>query len=1221
MKRKLLLAMVAVLSIVGVRQAKAYTVNDLTSAGWTKVTSLSDVDNYYYVFVDAASSDYAMGRLSYGTNKPVYMPLADPMGFAGAVWYLGEDGGNYTIKNLGDDKFFISGTAGWNDSMNENKYDDEGRFTFTLNSGKYDIKSVKTSSYVGPWNNDNKVSLSNGYEDIAANKGADQAPGFYLYAMLRTDYNAKRINASWLINHGWSEVTDNAQLGNTSNYYLIVESVTMGYALARTSNGRPASKSLSNPFVTPSLVWLTETSGSGYKLQSNFDKTYFTSAAGDWNTSMSNTPNADIIATLADGVYTLSAGGTSNIGHWRDDQFFPYENENVAANKNTTNRNSYHIYTISKTDYATQRASLISTAAAAATKDNPVNFSEFIVNNSDFAVLAKMGWNVSGSWGNQQTSNGTFETWNSNNVSVTQELTDIPSGKYKLTVQMVSGNDGRVPYLYANGSQEYTANVTQQATDASYGGMKNEITADVNYGLLTVNPYVSNGTLTVGMKAPSGWVVFDNFNLYYYGPTIEGEAIALPAGDMTADKWYYFDIAVDGDYNLTAANLGNIVYTTDGTILIEDESDVTATFASAKVNLTAGRYYVKSSSEQTFTVDADVKTYEVGDVTAQSISNGEYIKSLTTLVLTFGDAATNDGDAELEVIGGAVATLYKGGLSTGKTGTLAANDGAKTLTATFTDVDLAINSTDYHIVIPAGAFGYDGHASNSEVTVTFNTPLFADGDYYMKNKDNEAYFAGGNGWGTQAITNTIGHKVTLTALSDGKYYINTYLSNGGDNQYLNGLWCDGAATGWTFTASGDDYIISNNTGKLTAGSIGATMTLTDGTGDNTKWTLLTTAAWKAEQVARLDAAAADNGVDATFYIPAANFNRNDLDNSSWQGGPGIDGLGTGDATCNYNAQKWNTTPFDVYQELTNLKPGAYKLTAQGFYRNGTTDDRNAYLYANGFSVSLVNIKSAGVTEQDDDKGFTTENSGYYVPNKQDQAAKTFNNNYYNNELWFNVGNDGALRVGVKKSTGAAGDWTVFDKFQLTYYGLGAHVNVSAAGFATLYTDVALDFTGTGLEAYIATLSTETVTLTAVESVPANTGVVLKGTEGEYFIPTTASPAADQGSLEGSATAATAHDAFVGEGYYIYGLTQTGEGKAQFTKITSGSVAAGKAFLKVSTALTSKNLRIVDGATEVTAPEVVETEEPEVLYNMAGIPVGKDFKGYVINQKGEKRLQR
>ena len=201
-------------------------------------------------------------------------------------------------------------------------------------------------------------------------------------------------------------------------------------------------------------------------------------------------------------------------------------------------------------------------------------------------------------------------------------------------------------------------------------------------------------------------------------------------------------------------------------------------------------------------------------------------------------------------------------------------------------------------------------------------------------------------------------------------------------------------------------------------------------------------------------------------------------------------------------------------------------------------------------------------------------------------------------------------------------WSFFNNFTLTYYAPAKKVSVSAAGFATLYTDQALDFTGTGLTAYTAKLKGETVDLTEVTTIPANTGVVLKGDEGAYMIPVIESSSTDPEDLTGNVSASTDYNAFVGEGYYIYGLALNG-GQAQFTKVTSGSVAPGKAFLKVSTAVSSKSLRaVVPGQpTEVTAPEVVETEEPEVLFNMAGIPVGKDFKGYVINQKGEKRLQR
>ena len=231
------------------------------------------------------------------------------------------------------------------------------------------------------------------------------------------------------------------------------------------------------------------------------------------------------------------------------------------------------------------------------------------------------------------------------------------------------------------------------------------------------------------------------------------------------------------------------------------------------------------------------------------------------------------------------------------------------------------------------------------------------------------------------------------------------------------------------------------------------------------------------------------------------------------------------------------------------------------------------------------------------------------------------------DFFVNIPSSGDYRLLLKNGNTGLDQNIVISNFEM-YSVPNQSVTISAAGFATLYNAYALDFehaTPAGLTAYTADLDGETVTLTAVNNVPAETGVVLKGAVGTYSIPVIASSSTEKGDLTGSVSAATAHDAFVGEGYYIYGLALSKEeaGKVEFAKITSGSVAPGKAFLKVSTAVSSKSLRaVVSGQpTEVTAPEVVETEEPEVLYNMAGIPVGKDFKGYVINQKGEKRLQR
>ena len=81
-------------------------------------------------------------------------------------------------------------------------------------------------------------------------------------------------------------------------------------------------------------------------------------------------------------------------------------------------------------------------------------------------------------------------------------------------------------------------------------------------------------------------------------PCISTIAEELPDnGEMTAGEWYYFDVATEGHYDFVASSLGNIVYTTDGNLA--EGASVASKFSVKNNNLTATRYYVKSSSAQT----------------------------------------------------------------------------------------------------------------------------------------------------------------------------------------------------------------------------------------------------------------------------------------------------------------------------------------------------------------------------------------------------------------------------------------------------------------------------------------------------------------------------------------------------------------------------------------------------------------------------------------------
>ena len=175
--------------------------------------------------------------------------------------------------------------------------------------------------------------------------------------------------------------------------------------------------------------------------------------------------------------------------------------------------------------------------------------------------------------------------------------------------------------------------------------------------------------------------------------------------------------------------------------------------------------------------------------------------------------------------------------------------------------------------------------------------------------------------------------------------------------------------------------------------------------------------------------------------------------------------------------------------------------------------------------------------------------------------------------------------------------------------------IAAAGWASLFTPYALDFSGvTGLTAYTATVSGTTVTLTKVENVPANTGVVLKGVADNYSIPVIASSSTAKGNLIGAATA-TAYDAF--SGYDLYALKVNGESKAQFYKVTSGNIAAGKAFLKIAQGGAARELSIVfdDETTGIHSIDNGKMTIDNSVYDLSGRRVAKPTKGlYIVNGK-------
>ena len=313
-------------------------------------------------------------------------------------------------------------------------------------------------------------------------------------------------------------------------------------------------------------------------------------------------------------------------------------------------------------------------------------------------------------------------------------------------------------------------------------------------------------------------------------------------------------------------------------------------------------------------------------------------------------------------------------------------------------------------------------------------PVFADGTYYIYNPASGKYLGAGSSWGTHAVINTEGLDYILTyTAADGKYTIDSQVSNGGNSHFLNGEWNDGGAMGWIFAKTADgELTISNGSAFLTVQENGEVLLKDDATAEAAHWVLKT----KAERVAELAAATKAAPVNASFLIAANNFSRNDLRNkTAWTG----DDFSVGGDNTNMNAEKWggNSQTFDIKQTV-ELPNGIYKVTWNGYYRyNNTSDNTNdvaASTHADGTEVInsfvYLNNKDYALTSIADEAAVAAFGK---MPFSQGDASAAFGQGLYEQSAEVTI-EEGQLIIGIKKINHPGTDWTVWDNFRLSYLG-------------------------------------------------------------------------------------------------------------------------------------------------------------------------------------------
>lgn len=836
----------------------------------------------------------------------------------------------------------------------------------------------------------------------------------------------------------------------------------------------------------------------------------------------------------ADGSWTIknqvakaiNGKNTYYVGPWNPKAFA--DNNVVAGNKEGDDVGHFKIYAMSRADYY---ASSLASAFSGATKDSPADVTTMVANAGfeyrDFA------WTRTGTYGNQQWGNGSMESRNNNAVSVTQNIVELPNGLYKVTVDMIAGpNKALNAYLYASADNEVTANVTANASKDNYDTMNSEVAGRT---LTADNISVTNSSLTLGFKDPAtgdGWLCVDNFKLYYYGPTIAGNATEFTSGSaVTAGQWYYFDVAATGEYAFTTTDaLSNIFYTTVGATLIEDEDkDGVKTNPTAVTTLTKGRIYFKASANATVTIAPNAFVYTVGAATT-SFSNGDYLGALTTVSYKFADSESNDPAASFAILNGeATASLKKNGEKVA-TGVLSLS--GNVLTATFS-ATLVQGVSDYSVSLPADVVGYAGHASNEAVELPFKTGALADGTYYFKRNDADyRYLTRGGNYGTEAVTDRFGIAFETAIQANGKYTLknvdhslvakkNVYLNYGGstytdqDNAYN---WTITATSGGFYLKTTDEasFITTAHEATYDYNYISATATegeaivwtpmskseyiddLTDRT-DAEAAAIASAAGFEATtRAALLTALAKKTAQDATGYItnPTLSTNADGWTNVQYEGQRKQDAI-----RFNGGAEVWSYIG-GAKQTISGLPEGVYKVTVKSTWR--IADAAEANLAGNEANVTAWIYASAGSTTD-----YTQLKNWYDTKPANNAAIISSTTDDYVNTVYVYVPADKDLTIGIAQPSWCGVPWMPFAGWTLTYYTdnpvqfnkdfivaqkgditglINGTFDANAAGWTGYNNHITFlgrSWRGNGLNPYIETTSTGTMT-TRVGNMPAGT---------------------------------------------------------------------------------------------------------------------------------------
>ena len=330
------------------------------------------------------------------------------------------------------------------------------------------------------------------------------------------------------------------------------------------------------------------------------------------------------------------------------------------------------------------------------------------------------------------------------------------------------------------------------------------------------------------------------------------------------------------------------------------------------------------------------------------------------------------------------------------------------------------------------------------------------------------------------------------------------------------------------------------------------------------------AAHTAWQIAKADAASSNDITKVIFDAAVSDFTRwNNARNNSGQQYTG--------APDNKYFDAWNNDPSDGKQKIYGLPAGTYTLKVATRASADVTDKSKYNVWVSGGSADVSAL------------GNHIGSSGGCLGNGWNWTI-----------LSFTLVEKADVEIGFY-SCPPTDLWAGADDWHLYKGSLSETATIGATGWATFSSDYALDFTGiSDFEAYMITgHEGNVVTKSKVEgTVPAGTGLLLKGDEDSYNIPVVASSSTDVSANKLVAGTGASVGTVSGKTRYVLGVSDGDEAEFQKITETSAIVAKGKAYLEFDGVL-ARSMRFsgdITGVENVEAAAEAKAKEGKFIEN-------------------------